>query len=256
MSKEMPQIGEKLPAPVAGQVEKQLGGAIEKAKAARITQQQAEDARRRLEETSDPAERQKLEEEAKKFEKLARSQAKMARRLESGAWQGAGAGMGIGAASGMGVGTVVGLILGAVTAVPTTLVGGIVGVGTGAIHGPWVKLGAEEGLAEGKKQLDDLQAKAVAEQPDMEQKIQDKAHEADQYLGEDLQAQIAEAQTHGTNLQARFTKGKEQTSNSQEGVAEDVSDDDDLGSEDDETDQQVSLTSKTPSARFISHLVS
>ncbi|KAI9708377.1 MAG: hypothetical protein M1820_004081 [Bogoriella megaspora] len=140
---ELPQLGQKLPPQAAARVEKQLGGAIETAKAARLTDEQAKDARKRAEEAVDPEDRKKIEEEARKLEKTARSQLRVARRLESGAWQGAGAGIGIGAATGLGLGTVVGAILGGVTAIPTSALGGLVGAGTGAIHGPWVKLGGD-----------------------------------------------------------------------------------------------------------------
>ncbi|KAL9094514.1 MAG: hypothetical protein Q9165_003073 [Trypethelium subeluteriae] len=205
MSKELAGIEQKLPAPLSAQVEKQLGGAIEQAKAARITQEQAENARKRASEATDPAERRKLEEEVNKLEKTAKSQVKMAQRLESGVWQGAGAGIGIGAATGMGLGTVVGMVLGAVTAVPTTILGGLVGTGTGAIHGPWIKLGAEEGvtqgLAEGQKHLDNMQTKVIGSHPEGGQ--QGGTKEGEQDIESILRAKIAEAQKHGASVQSQ-----------------------------------------------------
>ena len=52
----------------------------------------------------------------------------------------------MGAGVGAGLGTVVGSLVGGVTAIPTTGLGLLVGAGTGAIHGPWVKIpGKKEG---------------------------------------------------------------------------------------------------------------
>ena len=215
MSKELSDIGQKLPVPLPPQVEKQLGGAIEQAKAARITQEQAEDARRRVNEATDPADRQKLEDEVKRLEKDARKKVKMAQRLESGVWQGAGAGIGIGAATGMGVGTVVGLVLGAVTAVPTTILGGLVGTGTGAIHGPWFKLGAEEGvsqgLAEAQDQLDSAQEKIAS--GDLDDALQKKIASGEKNVEDTLQARIAEAQSYGAQIQTQLADAQKSGAN-------------------------------------------
>lgn len=48
--------------------------------------------------------------------------------------------MGIGAGVAGGIGTVVGTIIGGVALIPTTAIGLLAGIGTGAIHGPWVRL--------------------------------------------------------------------------------------------------------------------
>lgn len=48
----------------------------------------------------------------------------------------------------MGLGTVVGTVVGGVATVPSVLVGGLVGAGTGVVHGPWVKL---TGMGKGGK---------------------------------------------------------------------------------------------------------
>ena len=49
-----------------------------------------------------------------------------------------GAGIGGGVAAGLG--TTVGAVVGGVVGIPTTGLGLLVGAGTGAVHGPWVKL--------------------------------------------------------------------------------------------------------------------
>src|SRR6201999_2608160 len=85
--------------------------------------------------------REKLLKEAFDKEIEANGHSKMAKRMQSGTWQGLGFGGGIGAASGLGLGAGVGTVLGAILAVPTTGLGLLVGSGVGAIHGPWVKLG-------------------------------------------------------------------------------------------------------------------
>ncbi|QSZ33922.1 hypothetical protein DSL72_005496 [Monilinia vaccinii-corymbosi] len=94
--------------------------------------------------------KEKLIGEAKILEKRAHSELKIARRLQSGVWQGGAGGAGIGAGVGMGLGTVVGTVVGGVVSVPTTGLGLLAGVGAGAAHGPWFKLpkiGGGEGEA-------------------------------------------------------------------------------------------------------------
>ena len=46
----------------------------------------------------------------------------------------------MGAGAGLGLGAVTGTLVGGVLAVPFTGLGGLVGAGVGALHGPWVKL--------------------------------------------------------------------------------------------------------------------
>ena len=207
----------KLPPPLQAQAQSQLGSAIETAKASRQTQESATNLKAQAEQVSDPNERQRLEDEYKKLEKLARKQAKMAQRLESGAWQGAGAGIGIGAATGLGVGTVVGTILGGVTAVPTTLLGGLVGWGTGAVHGPFFKMGlgeGEKGLDEMQKQVANVQKDHSGNMDDVLAKGQNLANgdvgtimEAGK-LGGELQKQLEEAKESGVDLPAMVKEGK------------------------------------------------
>ena len=89
---------------------------------------------------TDPKERQRVLTEAYKRELEARGLTRKAKILSSGTLQGAAGGAGIGAATGAGLGTAVGTLVGTVASVPTTLVGGLAGAGTGAIHGPWFRL--------------------------------------------------------------------------------------------------------------------
>lgn len=60
-------------------------------------------------------------------------------KVQNGAFQGGAAGAGIGAGIAGGLGTVVGSIVGGIAAIPTTGLGILIGAGTGAIHGPWVR---------------------------------------------------------------------------------------------------------------------
>ena len=105
---------------------------------------------------TNPKEREKVLSEAFDREVEARGLSKKARVLKSGTFQGAAGGAGIGAATGVGLGTVVGTLVGTVASVPTTALGGLVGAGTGAIHGPWIKLGGG-----GKKEGDATEEKTV-----------------------------------------------------------------------------------------------
>ncbi|ESZ92910.1 hypothetical protein SBOR_6683 [Sclerotinia borealis F-4128] len=134
--------------------EKVLSQINEKIKAAQEATEQASLAREKASSLPDSEEAQeqkaKLIEEAKKFENRANSELKLAQRLQSGVWQGGAGGAGIGAGIGLGLGTVVGTVVGGVASVPTTGLGLLAGMGTGAAHGPWFKLpkiGGEEGEA-------------------------------------------------------------------------------------------------------------
>lgn len=89
----------------------------------------------------DPAKREQYLKDAYNKEIEAHGNSKKARVLTSGAFQGGVGGAGIGAATAAGLGTVVGTLVGTVTAIPATAVGGLAGVATGAVHGPWIKLG-------------------------------------------------------------------------------------------------------------------
>lgn len=104
-------------------------------------QEESMDLHKRAEEmaSNDPALAEELESKARELDKQATRLLKTARRLESGWMQGGAAGAGIGAGVAAGLGTAVGTLVGGIAAVPTTGLGILVGVGTGLVHGPWVK---------------------------------------------------------------------------------------------------------------------
>ena len=128
--------------------EKILSQATEALKEAEEAQAAALQAYKRADEIDDPEEKKKTLEEAAKHDKKAKSAIKSAQRLQSGVWQGGASGAGIGAGIGAGVGTLVGGLVGGVTSIPTTGLGLLVGMGTGAVHGPWVKFEKEKGEEE------------------------------------------------------------------------------------------------------------
>ena len=124
----------------AANVQRQLDGAIDSAFSGGQAQEKANQARERAAEASNDDDRKRFEEEAAKHEKEAQSQLKTSRRLQSGAWQGFGAGAATGAATGIGLGGVIGTLSGGVLAVPLSGLGGLIGAGAGYFHGPWIKL--------------------------------------------------------------------------------------------------------------------
>ena len=132
--------------------DERLRQAAEAAKGAASVQGVVESLKSKAAKLTDPKEREKLLSETFNREIEAKGLSRKARILKSGTFQGAAGGAGIGAATGVGLGTVVGTLVGTVVSVPTTALGGLVGAGTGAIHGPWIKLGGgskkEAGSAE------------------------------------------------------------------------------------------------------------
>jgi hypothetical protein len=114
---------------------------IESLQKAQKAQSTANSLREKAKAMTSSTQREKMLKEAFDKEVEANGHSKMARRMQSGGWQGFGFGGGIGAATGLGIGTGLGALLGAITAVPTTGLGMLIGTGVGAIHGPWVKLG-------------------------------------------------------------------------------------------------------------------
>jgi hypothetical protein len=96
--------------------------------------------RQKVSTITDPKERERIVKEAYNKELEAHGDSKFARMIRSGAWQGLFAGGGIGAGVGVGVGTVVGTVVGGVVSIPTTALGGLIGSGVGALHGPWITL--------------------------------------------------------------------------------------------------------------------
>jgi hypothetical protein len=137
---EPPVLAEKANPTEDAEVQKKLDQVIEYAIQGGRIQERADQTRQRAKETKNAEKRAALEREAGDLDKEAKQQLKTTQRLQSGVWQAFGAGAGIGASSGLAVGTATGVVVGGVLAVPTTLLGGLVGAGTGAIHGPWIKL--------------------------------------------------------------------------------------------------------------------
>jgi hypothetical protein len=91
-----------------------------------------------------PAQQKRLFEEAHELEAKANGYSKIARRMQSGTWQGLFGGGGIGAGVGLGLGAVLGTLLGGLLSIPTIALGSIVGSGVGAVHGPWIKVGGKD----------------------------------------------------------------------------------------------------------------
>jgi hypothetical protein len=127
---------------------------------------------------TNPQERERMLTEAFQHETKAKGLTKKAKVLKSGTFQGAVGGAGIGAASAAGLGTVVGTLVGTVAGIPTTAVGGLVGAGTGLIHGPWVKLGLpggkeeevqipQESIASGAIRVDEKTGTVTAKDPEV-----------------------------------------------------------------------------------------
>ena len=121
---------------------------IESLQKAQKAQGMANDLKSKAMAMTSSKQREKLITEAFDKEMEANGHSKMAKRMQSGSWQGLGFGGGIGAATGLGLGSGLGVLLGAITAVPTAGIGALVGTGVGAIHGPFVKLGGKGGKVE------------------------------------------------------------------------------------------------------------
>lgn len=104
-------------------------------------QNTARDLKERASKAADPKERERLFKEAYDKEIEANGHSKWAKRLESGAWQGLFGGSGIGGGVGMGLGAIVGTLVGGIGTLITLPLGGLIGAGVGAAHGPWIKVG-------------------------------------------------------------------------------------------------------------------
>ncbi|EME50266.1 hypothetical protein DOTSEDRAFT_68964 [Dothistroma septosporum NZE10] len=108
-------------------------------------QEYASSLREQAAKVASPSERERLIQEAYAREVEAHGErSKIARRLQSGTWQGGAAGGGIGLGTGVGLGTVVGTLLSGVLSIPTTGLGILIGAGVGAIHGPFIKVGGKD----------------------------------------------------------------------------------------------------------------
>ena len=144
--------------------DERLQQAAQAAKAAASAQGMVESLKSKASMMTDPKQREKMLSEAYNHEIESKGLSKKARVLKSGTFQGATGGAGIGMATGMGLGTVVGTLTGVVASVPTMALGGLVGAGTGVIHGPWIKLGGgkkEEGGTEEEEQIVQVPQEAI-----------------------------------------------------------------------------------------------
>jgi hypothetical protein len=153
----------------------QLREAATLADSALSSQKHASSLRAAAATLQDPKKREQYLTAAYNKEIEAHGNSKKARVLTSGAFQGGVGGAGIGAATAAGLGTVVGTLVGTVTALPATAVGGLAGVATGAMHGPWIKLGkigkkddAKDGEGEDDAVPDPEALRQAAEKIEME----------------------------------------------------------------------------------------
>lgn len=117
---------------------KESSKAAQQALAAR---KRAEELRQAADRAADPQERQRLIKEATSKQAEAVSLGKTAKYLQSGAFQGLVAGVGIGSVPGLALGTITGTLVGGATTLVVGGLGGAVGAATGAIHGPFVNMG-------------------------------------------------------------------------------------------------------------------
>jgi len=164
----------------------ELVQAAELAKAAKKAQDTADDLKRKAMRTGSTSERDDLLEESQRKEKAARAKSRESRRMASGAWQGAAAGAGYGAAVGAGLGAVVGTLVGAIAAIPTTGLGGLIGLPVGYFHGPFVKNDVPDRPIQGEmseeqqhravlKAVEDAEKQEKQMQGDVESKVAGKA---------------------------------------------------------------------------------
>ncbi|EMC95458.1 hypothetical protein BAUCODRAFT_542272 [Baudoinia panamericana UAMH 10762] len=148
-----------------------------------------------------PAERQKMMQEAYDKELEANGKSKWASRLTSGPWQGGMGGAGIGGGVGMGLGTVVGTVVGGVVSLPTTALGGLVGAGVGGITGPFVKLDQKKAKeVEARERAKGKSDEEVAEAVKKEAVTEDPSGEADADAGEGASDEPAQSSGHGAEF--------------------------------------------------------
>lgn len=119
-----------------------------------------------------PKERVRLLQEAYHKEVEAHGQSKLAKRLQSGVWQGGTAGGGIGAGIAMGLGAVTGTLVSGLVSVPTVLLGGLVGAGVGGIHGPWFTFGGGGNKKDKQTSDEEVRAKAMQEAEALDQAVE------------------------------------------------------------------------------------
>ena len=142
---------------------KELEASIDALQKVQRAQSMAKQLKEKAALAASPAERERLFKEAYEKEIEANGHSKLARRMQSGTWQGLFGGGGIGVGVGMGLGAVLGTLLGGLLTVPTTLVGGLIGSGVGAVHGPWITVGGIQ------KRFEDASPQEVVDAIEQEQ---------------------------------------------------------------------------------------
>lgn len=163
----------------------QLVQAVEAAQKAHKAQTAATSLRDKAKRLTNAKERERMLQEAYDAEIEANGYSKMAKRLQSGTWQGGGIGGGIGAGVGLGLGTVVGTLVGGVAAIPTTGLGILAGATAGAIHGPFIKVPGG-----GEKRIEDAQPEEIVDVIEQEQNGQRRAQLEERVgqAGDDIEA--------------------------------------------------------------------
>ncbi|KAF3061704.1 hypothetical protein GL218_03092 [Daldinia childiae] len=122
-------------------------------------QEEAVQLHKQADEAVDPDVAEDLKFRARELDMKAAKLLKIAKRLESGWLQGGATGAGIGAGIAGGLGVTVGSLVSGLVAIPTTGIGILVGMGTGLVHGPWVKFSE----AFSKDEVDEIDKEAEEE---------------------------------------------------------------------------------------------
>ena len=151
----------------------QLQNSVTAAKKVLEYQTAAADLKERAKKAVNPKERMKLLQQSYEKEVAAHGESKMAKRMQSGPWQGAAAGGGIGGGVGIGLGAVVGTLVGGLVSVPTVGLGGLIGAGVGSLHGPFIKFGGG-GKKDGEQSVSEqeVHAQAVKEAEALDQAVE------------------------------------------------------------------------------------
>ena len=182
-----------------------LEKAISAAQKVVASQKQAQSLKERALQAVNPKERMRLLKESYQKEVEAHGQSKLAKRLQSGVWQGGTAGGGIGAGIAMSVGAVTGTLVTGLVSVPTVLLGGLVGAGTGAIHGPWFTIPGMGGKKKDQPSEEEIRDRAMKEAEALDQAVETGANSVPQPPPEIDEAEAQESVNGGEH-----TNGKQE----------------------------------------------
>ncbi|KAI1620897.1 hypothetical protein EDD37DRAFT_653211 [Exophiala viscosa] len=180
---------------------------IESLQKAQKAESSANDLKSKAMNMLNSSKRESMLKEAFDKEMEAHGHSKMAKRLQSGGWQGFGFGGGIGAATGIGLGAGLGTVLGAIAMVPTTGLGMLVGTGVGAIRGPFIKLGGKE------EPFEDADPEKVVDALEKEQqnyKSQSEQSNSESGTADSKQGGEQKPRRKPKKLEIRSQKGKEE----------------------------------------------